>query len=158
DLLARLPDLIAAALKAPGWKKHLGGIDAHTVTSREALAKLPVFRKSDLPALLKADPPFGGLLPEPVSNYARLSASPGPVFQPEVDAVDPWRIARGLFAAGIRKGDIVLNTFAYHLTPGGFMLDLGARALGCPVIASGPGNTEQQLAVIEQLNPVAYTG
>jgi phenylacetate-CoA ligase len=75
-----------------------------------------------------------------------------------VNAIDPWRVARGLFAAGIRKGDVILNTFAYHLTPGGFMLDLGARAIGCPVIAAGPGNTEHQLAVIEQLRPVAYTG
>jgi len=158
DLIARLPALIAAALKAPGWAKHLAGVDAKSVTSREALAKLPVFRKSDLPALLKESPPFGGLLPDPVANYARLSVSPGPVFQPEVDAADPWRVARGLFAAGIRKGEIVLNTFAYHLTPGGFMLDLGARAIGCPVIAAGPGNTEHQLAVIEQLKPVAYTG
>jgi phenylacetate-CoA ligase len=158
DLMARLPALAAAALKAPGWKKHIGAIDPQSIASRDALAKLPVFRKSDLPALLKESPPFGGLLPEPVSSYARLSASPGPVFQPEVDAVDPWHIARGLFAAGLRKGDIVLNTFAYHLTPGGFMLDLGARALGCPVIAAGPGNTEQQIAVIEHLKPVAYTG
>jgi phenylacetate-CoA ligase len=158
DLLARLPDLIASALKAPGWKKHLGGIDPRTVTSRAALAKLPVLRKSDLPALLQANPPFGGLLPEPVSSYARLSVSPGPVFQPEADGPDGWRIARGLFAAGIRKGEIVLNTFSYHLTPGGLMLDQGARALGCPVIAAGPGNTEQQLALIETLKPVAYTG
>jgi phenylacetate-CoA ligase len=158
DLMARLPALVAAALKAPGWKKHLGAIDPRSIASREALAKLPVLRKSDLPALLKEIPPFGGLLPEPISSYARLSVSPGPVFQPEVDAIDPWRIARGLFAAGLRKGDIVLNTFAYHLTPGGFMLDQGARALGCPVIAAGPGNTEQQLILVEQLKPVAYTG
>lgn len=158
DLMARLPALVAAALKAPAWAKHLRGVEAKDVTSRAALAKLPVFRKSDLPALLKADPPFGSLLPEPVGSYARLSVSPGPVFQPETDAPDPWRIARGLFAAGVRKGDVVLNTFAYHLTPGGFMLDLGARALGCPVIAAGPGNTEQQLIAIEQLKPGVYTG
>jgi len=158
DLLARLPGLITRAMQAPGWAKHLGDVDPRTITSRAALSKLPVFRKSDLPALLKAEPPFGGLLPEPVANYARLSISPGPLFQPETDAPDPWRIARGLFAAGIRKGDIVLNTFAYHLTPGGLMLDQGARALGCPVIAAGPGQTEQQLILIEQLRPVAYTG
>jgi phenylacetate-CoA ligase len=108
--------------------------------------------------MMKADPPFGSLTPEPASSYSRLSISPGPVFQPETDASDPWRIARGLFAAGVRKGEIVLNTFAYHLTPGGFMLDLGARALGCPVIAAGPGNTEQQIVAIEQLRPVVYTG
>ena len=157
-LMARLPGLIAGALKAPGWARHLAGVDAKSVTSREALAKLPVLRKSDLPALLKAEPPFGGLLPEPISSYARLSVSPGPVFQPEADGPDGWRIARGLFAAGIRKGEVVLNTFSYHLTPGGLMLDQGARALGCPVIAAGPGNTEQQLILIETLKPVAYTG
>ena len=158
DLMARLPALITSALKAPGWAKHLAGVDAKSVSSREALARLPVFRKSDLPALIKEGPPFGGLLPEPVSSYARLSVSPGPVFQPEADAPDGWRIARGLFAAGIRKGEIVLNTFSYHLTPGGLMLDQGACALGCPVIAAGPGNTEQQLMLIESLKPAAYTG
>jgi phenylacetate-CoA ligase len=158
ELLARLPALIASALKAPGWAKHLSGCDPKAMTTRTALAALPVFYKSNLPALLKSDPPFGGLLPEPVSSYARLSVSPGPVFQPEPDGPDGWRIARGLFAAGIRKGDVVLNTFAYHLTPGGLMLDQGARALGCPVIAAGPGNTEQQLMLIEHLKPVAYTG
>jgi len=158
DLMARLPALIAAALRAPGWAKHLAGVDPAKITSREALAKLRLLRKSDLPALLKAEPPFGGLLPEPVASYARFSVSPGPLFQPEADGPDGWRVARGLFAAGIRKGDIVLNTFAYHLTPGGLMLDQGARALGCPVIAAGPGQTEQQLVLIEQLRPVAYTG
>jgi phenylacetate-CoA ligase len=158
DLLARLPGLIASAMRAPGWAKHLAGVDPKTITSRQALAKLPVFYKSNLPALLKEEPPFGGLLPEPVSTYARLSVSPGPVFQPEADGPDGWRIASGLFAAGIRKGDVVLNTFSYHLTPGGLMLDQGARSLGCPVIAAGPGNTEQQLILIEHLNPTAYTG
>jgi phenylacetate-CoA ligase len=158
DLFARLPALIAAALKAPGWAKHLKGVDAKSIKSHEALEKLPIFRKSDLPAMEMADPPFAGLLPEPISAYARLTMSPGPVFQPEGSDTDPWRIARGLFAAGFRAGDVVLNTFAYHLTPGGFMLDLGARALGCPVIPAGPGNSEQQIALIDQLKPVAYTG
>jgi phenylacetate-CoA ligase len=158
DLMERLPALLAVAMEAPGLAKHLEGADLHNVRSREALAKLPVFRKSELPALQKSDPPFAGVTPEPLAKYARLSMSPGPVFQPETEGPDPWRIARGLFAAGFRKGDIVLNTFSYHLTPGGSMLDLGARALGCPVIAAGPGQTEQQLAVIKQFRPVAYTG
>jgi phenylacetate-CoA ligase len=84
--------------------------------------------------------------------------SPGPIFEPEGYGEDWWRAARSLFAAGIRKGDIVHNTFAYHLTPGGWILDSGARALGCAVIAAGPGNTEQQLEVIERLRPTAYVG
>jgi phenylacetate-CoA ligase len=128
------------------------------VTTRAALAKLPVLRKSDLPAWQKAAPPFAGLLPEAPSAYGRLYTSPGPIYEPEGTGSDPWRVARGLFAAGFRKGDVVLNTFSYHLVPGGLMLDSGARAVGCPVIPAGPGNTEQQLEIIGHLKPVAYTG
>jgi len=128
------------------------------VISRAALAKLPVLCKSDLPAWQKAAPPFAGLLPEAPSAYGRLYTSPGPIYEPEGTQVDPWRVARGLFAAGFRKGDVVLNTFSYHLVPGGMMLDSGARAVGCPVIPAGPGNTEQQLEMIGHLQPVAYTG
>src|SRR6202040_4153697 len=84
--------------------------------------------------------------------------SPGPIFEPEGHDTDAWGAARSLFAAGFRAGDIVLNTFSYHLVPGGFILDSGARTLGCVVIPAGPGNTEQQLDIIEQLKPVAYTG
>ncbi len=158
DLLSRLPALVASAMRVPGWAKHLAGVDASAITSREALSKLPVFRKSELPGMQKSSPPFASLTPEAISSAARISMSPGPVFQAEMDRPDPWRIARGLHAAGFRKGEIVLNTFSYHLTPGGFMLDLGARALGCPVIAAGPGQTEQQLIMIEHLRPSAYTG
>jgi len=158
DLLARLPMLVAAALNAPGWAKHLKHVDPELVVSRAALAKLPVLRKSDLPAWQKAMPPFAGLLPEAPSAYGRLYTSPGPIYEPEGTQVDPWRVARGLFAAGFRKGDVVLNTFSYHLVPGGMMLDSGARAVGCPVIPAGPGNTEQQLEMIGHLQPVAYTG
>ena len=158
DLLSRLPGLVAAAMKAPGYIRHLKGADPKLVTTRAALAKLPVLRKSDLPAWQKAEPPFAGLLPQAPSAYGRLYTSPGPIYEPEGTGSDPWRVARGLFAAGFRKGDVVLNTFSYHLVPGGLMLDSGARAVGCPVIPAGPGNTEQQLEMIGHLKPVAYTG
>ena len=158
DLLGRLPALLASALRAPGWARHLGPVDPAAVTTRAALAALPVLRKSDLPALHRAEPPFGGFLAEPIGGFGRLFTSPGPIFEPEGTGPDPWRAARSLFAAGFRPGDIVLNTLSYHLTPGGFMFDSGARALGCPVIPAGPGNTEQQLELIEQFRPVAYTG
>lgn len=157
DLLSRLPALLHKALQAPGWKEHLGPFDPATIQSRAALARLPVLRKSELPALQKARPPFGGFIGD-VSDDGRLFASPGPIFEAESRAPDVWRCARALFAAGLRKGDIVLNTFSYHLTPGGFIMDSGARALGCPVIPAGPGNTDQQLEVIAQLRPVAYVG
>jgi phenylacetate-CoA ligase len=158
DLNARLPALIAAAMKAPGWQEQLKGVDAASVNSREALAKLPVMRKSALPAMQKASPPFAGFVPAPVSSFGRLFTSPGPIFEPEGTEKDPWGAARSLFAAGFRPGDIVLNTFSYHMTPGGFILDSAARALGCPVIPAGPGQTEQQLEMIAHLKPAGYTG
>jgi len=158
DLFARLPALIAGALKAPGWQEHLKGVDPKAVTSREALAKLPVMRKSALPLMQKASPPFAGFVPAPVSSFGRLFTSPGPIFEPEGREDDPWGAARSLFAAGFRPGDIVLNTFSYHMTPGGFILDSAARALGCPVIPAGPGQTEMQLEMIAHLKPSGYTG
>ncbi|MCA3229582.1 MAG: AMP-binding protein [Burkholderiales bacterium] len=158
DLLARLPALIESALPAPGWRQHLGAVEPRAIDSRAALAQLPVLRKSELTRLQKESPPFGGFVPGPVQAYGRLFSSPGPIYEPEGRHDDPWRAARGLYAAGFRAGDIVLNTFSYHLVPGGFILDSGARALGCAVIPAGPGNTEQQLDLIAQLRPTAYTG
>jgi phenylacetate-CoA ligase len=157
DLLGHLPGLLAKALKTPGWQRHLGPVDPAQVNSRAALAALPVLRKSDLPALQKVVPPFAEFV-DGHERFGRLFTSPGPIFEPEGRHDDPWRSARGLYAAGFRAGDIVLNTFSYHLTPGGFILDGGARALGCPVIPAGPGNTEQQLELIRHLRPGTYTG
>jgi phenylacetate-CoA ligase len=94
--------------------------------------------------------PFGGFVPGPIAAFGRLFTSPGPIFEPEAIGRDTWYAARAFFAAGFRRGDIVLNTLSYHLTPGGFIADSGARALGCPVIPAGPGNTEQQLDLISR--------
>ncbi len=158
DLLARLPQVLATALTAPGWARHLGDVDPSSVTTRGALARLPVLRKSDLPDFHRGEPPFGGFVPGHPGDYARLFASPGPIFEPEGIEPDPWNAARALRSAGFGCGDVVLNTFSYHLTPGGFILDSGARALGCAVIPAGPGQTEQQLQVIHAYRPSAYTG
>ena len=128
------------------------------ITSRAALARLPVLRKSELPALHKAAPPFGGFVAGAPGSFGRLFTSPGPIFEPEATHADPWRGARALFAAGFRPGDVVLNTFSYHLTPGGFIFDASARALGCAVIPAGPGNTEAQFELIEAYRPVGYSG
>jgi len=158
ELFARLPEALARAMSAPGWAEHLKGVDPKTVTSRAALAKLPVLRKSDLPALQKAMPPFGGLAVTPPSKLKRLLVSPGPIFEPEGHDSDAWGAARALYAAGFRAGDIVLNTFSYHLTPGGHIMDSGAQALGCAVIPAGIGNTEQQVEAIAHLKPSGYAG
>jgi phenylacetate-CoA ligase len=154
-----LPDLLARAMSAaPGWAAHLKGINPAEVTSRAALAGLPLLRKSALKDLQAKNPPYGGLATATTGELARIYMSPGPIFEPEGLSGDWWRTARALHAAGVRKGDIVHNTFAYHLTPGGWILDAGARALGCTVIAAGPGNTEQQLEVIERVRPTVYVG
>ena len=158
ELFQRLPALVAAAASAPGWREHLGNVDPAAIDSPAALAALPVLRKGDLPGMQKALPPFGGLVPGSPHAFGRLFTSPGPIYEPEGRHDDCWRSARGLFAAGFRLGDVVLNTFSYHLTPGGFILDSGARAVGCAVIPAGPGNTEQQLDLIAHLRPVAYCG
>ncbi|MET3997559.1 AMP-binding protein [Bradyrhizobium sp. S3.9.2] len=158
ELFSRLPDVLRGAMAAPAYAKRLKGIDPAAVTSRAALAGLPVLRKSELPALHKASAPFGGFVPAAPGSFARLFTSPGPIFEPEGRQADPWRGARALFAAGFRPDDIVLNTFSYHLTPGGFIFDASARALGCAVIPAGPGNTEQQFELIEAYRPVGYSG
>src|SRR5450432_2331818 len=158
DLFSRLPDVLRKAMAAPAYAEHLQGIDPADIASRAALARLPVLRKSDLPALHKASPPFGGLVAGPSGSFGRLFTSPGPIFEPEPIHADPWRGARALFAAGFRPGDVVLNTFSYHLTPGGFIFDASARALGCAVIPAGPGNTEAQFELIEAYRPVGYSG
>ena len=158
DLFARLPAVLAAAMRAPAYAERLAGIDPAAITDRKALASLPILRKAELPALQKAALPFGGFVAEQPGSFGRLFTSPGPIFEPEGTASDAWGAARGLYAAGFRAGDIVLNTLSYHLTPGGFILDSAARALHCAVIPAGPGNTEQQMEVISAYRPSAYVG
>ncbi|HXF86738.1 MAG TPA: AMP-binding protein [Xanthobacteraceae bacterium] len=158
EQFAQLAETIARAMRAPGWARHLAGIEAASVTSRAALAKLPLLRKAELAALQKANPPFGGFNVTAAGRVWRLLMSPGPIFEPEGAGRDWWGAGRALFAAGFRAGDVVLNTFAYHLTPGGFIMESGAHAIGCAVIPAGPGNTEQQLEAIAQLRPSGYVG
>ena len=158
DLFARLPGVLRKAMAAPAYAERLKAVDPMAVTSRAALARLPVLRKSDLPALHKAAPPFGGLVIASPGSFGRLFTSPGPIFEPQSAELDSWNSARVVFAAGLRPGDVVLNTFSYHLTPGGFIFDSAARALGCAVIPAGPGNTEQQFELIEAYRPSAYAG
>ncbi|MBR1130034.1 phenylacetate--CoA ligase family protein [Bradyrhizobium iriomotense] len=158
ELFSRLPGVLRSAMTAPAYAERLKGVDPSAMTTRAALARLPVLRKSELPALHKAAAPFGGFVAAAPGSFARLFTSPGPIFEPEGRQADPWRGARALFAAGFREGDIVLNTFSYHLTPGGFIFDASARALGCAVIPAGPGNAEQQFELIEAYRPVGYSG
>ena len=113
--------------------------------SRAALAKLPVLRKPELMAFQAGDPPFGGFVDPSALKHGRVFLSPGPVWEPQGLGPDPWGCVRALYAAGIRPGDIVHNCFSYHMTPGGFLVDEGARALGCMVFPAGTGNTDMQV-------------
>ncbi len=158
ELFARLPQSVGQALAAPGWARHLEGIDAKSLTSRAALAKLPLLRKFDLINLQKAQPPFGGFNVTPPGKAKRLHMSPGPIFEPEGPGADFGGAARALFAAGFRPGDVVHNSFSYHLTPGAYILEGGAHALGCAVIPGGVGNTEAQLDAIAHFKPRGYVG
>ncbi|MGI9491686.1 MAG: phenylacetate--CoA ligase family protein, partial [Geminicoccaceae bacterium] len=159
SLLTALPGFLHQAVEnAPAVAEQLNGIDLTTIKTFDTLAELPVMRKSDLIEKQQASLPFGGLNGTPLDRLAKIFVSPGPIYDPEGTRPDYWRFARAMFAAGFRPGDLVHNTFAYHLTPAGSMAESGARALGCPVIAAGTGQTEKQIQVIAQLRPIAYVG
>jgi phenylacetate-CoA ligase len=158
-LMAALPAQVAHAKQnAPGFARILAQVDAASVDSRSALARLPVTRKSDLSDLQKAVPPLGGLNATPAQKMAKLYVSPGPLYEPEGTGPDWWRSARALYAAGFRAGDLVANTFAYHFVPAGAMVESGARAIGCTVVPTGTGQTEMQVATIRDLRISAYIG
>jgi phenylacetate-CoA ligase len=163
DLLAALPkQLLHAQMAAPAFAEILAGVDCAAVTSREALARLPVTRKSELlerQKALRASDPFGGFSAT-VRGPAmlRVFASPGTIYEPEGASRDYWRTARALHAAGFRGGELVHNSFSYHLTPAGSILESGAHALGCTVFPGGTGQTEQQLEAMAELKPDGYVG
>ena len=143
---------------APAVAEQLSGVDPASIASFEQLAAIPIMRKSELIERQQAFLPFGKLNGTPVERLGKIFISPGPIYDPEGTRPDYWRFARALYAAGFRSGDLVHNTFAYHMTPAGSMAESGARALGCPVVAAGTGQTEKQVEVIGQLRPAGYIG
>ncbi len=162
-LLEALPGQIALAqANSAAMREILAGVDAAAVCSREALARLPVTRKQDLferqKALRESDV-FGGFSAIRYgSAMPRVFASPGPIYEPDGKAKDYWRMARALYAAGFRSGDLIHNCFSYHFTPAGSMMESGAHALGCTVFAGGTGQTEQQVQAMVELRPAGYVG
>ncbi len=158
ELMARLPSLIAHAQTASGWADILRGVDASTINSRQALASLPITRKSDLKDLQQQTQPFGGLNTTPCRDMRRIFMSPGPIFEPQGQGGDWWRFARPLHALGVRKGHIIQNCFSYHFTPAAYMVEEAARLIGCPVIPAGTGNTELQIQAIQALRPDVFVG
>ncbi len=166
-LMVALPAQITHAQKnSSAMAEILRGVDASKITSREALSKLPVTRKSELLDRQKAARAksggvemFGGFSTlVRGSKMPRVFASPGPIYEPDGAGPDYWRGARSLYAAGFRSGDLVHNAFSYHMTPGAFIMESAAHAIGCTVFPAGVGQTEQQLEVIADLKPSAYLG
>jgi phenylacetate-CoA ligase len=158
ELLRKLPDLIAHAKSAPGWAHILRDVNPADISSREALAALPLTRKSELKALQQANAPLGGLTTTPLRQLNRIFMSPGPIFDPEGNGADWWRYARPFRALGLRPGDIIQNCFSYHFTPAAFMVEGGAQKIGCVVIPAGSGQTEMQVQAMVALKPDAYAG
>ena len=159
DLATALPRQIAhAQAKAGGYGASLAGVDAGAVVDMAALAKLPVLRKSDLVASQKTAAPFGGFAAHSVAGFDHVFQSPGPIYEPGMRGRDWWRMGRGLFAAGVGKGDVVQNCFSYHLTPAGMMFENGAAAVGATVLPAGTGQTELQVQAAFALGVTAYTG
>ncbi len=159
DLMRSLRDTVALAKsKTAYFAEALKDVDPASLTDRAALAKLPITRKSDMPARQAASRPLGGMNAVPPGELKHLFASPGGIYEPGAHGKNNGRFARGLWAAGVRPGDIVHNTFSYHLVPAGLLVESGAHAVGCPVIPAGVGNTEVQAQVINDLRPAAYVG
>ncbi len=163
EQMAALAKQVAhAQAHSAAFAEILAGVDAAAVNSRAALAQLPVTRKGALLERQRAQvarDPFGGfsaLVRGP--GMTRLYASPGPIYEPEGATRDYWRTGRALYAAGFRAGELVHNAFSYHMTPGAFILESGAHAVGCTVFPAGTGQTEQQLQAMAELRPEAYTG
>jgi phenylacetate-CoA ligase len=160
ELLDRLPGLIELARRrAPAHSERLRDVEGTQIRTREALARLPLLRKSELVGEQRERPPFGGFATNVWGpRTARVFVSPGPLHEPEGARPDYWRMARALYAAGFRAGMLVHNSFSYHFTPAGAMLESGAHALGCSVFPAGVGQTEQQVQAIDALKPQAYVG
>jgi phenylacetate-CoA ligase len=163
ELLARLPSQVAhAKTHAPAYAKLLADFDPRAITNRAALAALPVVRKSELLELQKASRPFGGFAAAGwhghLNRALRVFASPGPLYEPETARPDYWRLGRSLVAAGFHAGDLIHNTFSYHFTPAGSMVEAAAAAVGCTVFPAGIGQTEMQVQAIAELKPDGYVG
>lgn len=157
-LFSKLSGFLAYAKReCKHYNELFSDIDVERINSRALLAQLPITRKSDLINLQKQTPPLAGINAQS-ANIHRIFQSPGPIYDPESCRDNWWRVGQAFHAAGFRQGDVVQNCLSYHLTPGGFILDSGARACGCIVIPAGPGQTEQQLDIIEDLKPQGYCG
>jgi phenylacetate-CoA ligase len=158
-LFRQLPKfLLATVANIPAWKNRLRKFDLSAIKSRAALAELPILRKAELMEAQAKKPPLGGFADPALLAGTRYFMSPGPIWEPQAPGIDPWNCARAFHAAGIGKGDLVHCALSFHMTPGGFILDAGARAVGANVFPAGVGSTEQQVEAAAAIRPTAYAG
>jgi len=165
-LMTALPAQVAHARdSSAAFHQILQDVNPATVTSRAALAALPVTRKHELLERQQASRAssggnvFGGFSAVGFGErMPRVFASPGPIYEPEGAAKDYWRMARAMFAAGFRPRELIHNSFSYHFVPAGSMMESGAHALGCTVFPGGTGQTEQQVQAMRELQPAGYIG
>ena len=163
ELMAALPRQVAHAQShTQAFGESLAGLDAANINNRAALATLPVIRKYELLARQQAHRQadvFGGFSAQTFGpGMRRVFASPGTIYEPVGTRPDYWRIARAMYAAGFREGELIQNCFSYHFTPAGSMMETGAHALGCTVFPAGTGQTEQQVGAVSELRPSGYAG
>lgn len=163
SFLSELPGQIAWAKdNAPAYAKLYADVQPGSIDSLAALAKLPVVRKYELleqQQKTRGTDPFGGFASVVYgAGMKRIFASPGTIYEPEGHRPDYWRVARALFAAGFRPGELVHNSFSYHFTPAGSIMETGAHYLGLTVFPGGTGQTEQQVQVMSELRPSGYAG
>ena len=158
DVAKALPLQIARAQGISGYSESLSGVDASSIQSLADLASLPVLRKSEIGRSQAENAPLGGFVTRPVSGFAHIFQSPGPIYEPGGVDHDWWRVGRFLCAVGIGEGDIVQNCFAYHLTPAGSIFENGARAVGAAVLPAGVGQTELQVRAAHDVGTTAYAG
>ncbi len=150
--------LANARAEAPYFAELFKDLPPDPVRSRGDLAELPVTRKSDLHELQKKNPPLAGMTAVAPVNLRRIYQSPGPTYDAEAAGSDWWGLGRSMYAAGVRPGDIVHNSFSYHLTPAAMMVEGGAQAIGCAVIPAGTGQTDQQAQAMAHVGATAYAG
>ena len=135
------------------------GLKPRDIQTIKDLEKIPITKKADLVELQKRNPPFGGFEAVPIETLRRIYVSPGPILEPGEAEYEDLGWAQAMFAAGFRPGDIVMNTFSYHMVPFGMqMVDNSLRQAGCIVVPTGVGNTEQQVNIMKSLRVNGYCG
>ncbi len=155
---------LAAAIRhayrhAPAVKDILdrAGVGPEQVRAPKDLEKVPVTRKTDLITLQKQHPPYGGFLAIPPENVERVFLSPGPIYEPIQHSGIKW-FGKSFWAAGFRKGDIVVNTFTYHMSPAGILFQEALRDCGATAVPTGTGNTDIQIQTMLDLRVTGFVG